>query len=205
MPLDEARAEQTRDELTRRLARALEPYARDDASRLASELVDRFVDVTPPEATPQSFEYVTMREGGSGGGTSVKPGNVVLKLADLIADMAAGATMLHDASHAPWKLVLGLLITGNSLRRTARLELDDAHACVLWTLWTIRDGRNTVAKGDVYDAVSRGRATFGRQPLSVKEIDDALGDLVRMRCIKQSVNYRGRWWLRERVRIAKYR
>lgn len=57
-------------------------------------------------------------------------------------------------------------------------------------LWSVRDGGNTVAKVEVFEAVTRERKRFGKRSLSTQEVDCALHELERMGCIKSSVNDR---------------
>jgi hypothetical protein len=96
---------------------------------------------------------------------------------------------------------VGALVTWDALYSSLQVEISEVQGCVLWSLWKERDDRYTAAKADVFDSVRRERTAFGMQPLTPQEVDYALDDLVRMRCIKQSVNDVGRWWLREWVTI----
>ncbi len=201
MGYDETKAEAKRQELRTLMAGAFGPAGGDEADRLAAEAVDHFASVTAPEAGALLATRTTLREGGLGGGTSTKPGNVVLNLRKLIVAIASGGLTIAGALAAPWTVVLGALVVWDALWSCLQLEISDVQACVLCGLWTSRDERGTVPKQEVPEIVNRERAKFSRQPLADEEIDFAVRDLTKMRCIGESVGDPTRWWLREWVRI----
>jgi hypothetical protein len=206
MEYDKTRAEEKRKELATLVTDALRPDAGDEAAVLAAEVVAHFARVTAPEAEPRAVGYLELevRDDGQGGATSTKPGNVVLNWGKLWMAIGSGSLTITGTLGVPWKLIVGALVTWNSLYKSLQVEISEAHACVLWALWNNKDDRRTVAKKDVHRKVNRERSKLGRPPMSPQEIDDALTVLVRMRCIKQSRVDPTRWWLRERVR-ATYR
>jgi hypothetical protein len=194
----EGQTEAKRQELRAAVSASLEEVAGDDAARLASAVIDYFASITAPEWEAR-MDLVVLRSGGLGGGSSTKPGNVVLNLRKLVVAIASGAITLAGAT-VPWALILGALVVWDNLWSSLQLKIDDDQACVLWTLWNGRDEDRTFPKPDVHEAVNRERSLFGRQPLGAGEIDHALGDLVRMRCIEDAADPE-RWWLREWVSI----
>ena len=200
MGYSEEKAEARRQELRAAVAASLDGVAGEDAARLASEVVDHFASVTAPHWEAR-FELVTLRPGGLGGGSTTKPGNVVLNLRKLVVAIANGAITIAGGLAVPWVLIVGALVVWDNLWSCLQLEIGDNQACVLWTLWNGRDEDRTFPKRDVQDAVNRERSRFGMQPLGAGEIDHAIGDLVRMGCIKDAVRDPGRWWLREWVSI----
>ena len=204
MGYEEEKAEAKRQELQGLIARTLEHMSSDEAARLAAEVTEHLADVTAPYWEPPPMHLVTLHAGGRGGTTTTKPGNVVLNLRKLIVAIASGTLTIAGAMAVPWALVVGALVTWDALYSSLQLEITEVQGCVLWSLWKERDEGLTVAKADVFDAVRRERMAFGLQPLTAQEVDYALEELVRMGCIRQSVNDVGRWWLREWVRI-KYR
>jgi hypothetical protein len=201
MGYDEEQAEQKRRELRGLIAQALEDVPTDEAAQLAADTVGHFADVTAPYWEAPPMELVTMRSGGHGGGTTTKPGNVVLNLRKLVRAIATGALTIAGTMAVPWTLIVGALVTWDNLWSCLKLKINDVQACVLWSLWQARDNHNTIAKADVFEAVKRERQAAGAQPLSQREIDYALDDLVKMRCIKQSSSDPERWWLREWVKV----
>lgn len=195
------KADQKRQDLEVIIAGSLRESGVDDAALLADRVVQQFADVTAPYREPERFEFMRLRPGGVGGGSTTKPGNVALNLGKLVRAIATGILTVAGAAATPWLLVIGALVTWDALWSCLNLKLTEDHACVVWALWKNREDNNTFPKSDTLDAVNRERAAFGNQPLSAMEVDRALSDLARMGCIEQSANDPQRWWLREWVRI----
>lgn len=201
MHVDEERAAAKRAEVTNKMAEGLRPIYGTDAEELARKTVQHFVQVTSPRWEPPPMHLLTMSPGGLGGGSTTKPGNVTLNLRRLVVAVASGTLTMVGATMAPWTLILGALVTWDSLWSSLQLDLGEADASVAWALWKTCDGDHTVAKGEVVAAVNYERGAFGKQPLSSQEIDFALGRLQRMQCIQEARTDTNRWWLREWVRI----
>lgn len=202
MGYDERRAEEKRKELRTLIAGAFRPLVSDQADRLAAEVMQHFISVSAPYWEPPFIEFITMHSGGRHGATSTKPGNVTLNMRNLVMAIASGILTITGAMATPWALLLGALVTWDSLWSCLQLEIGEVQASVLWALWKNRDENNTVAKNYVQDLVNRERAEFGQQSLTEKEVEYALKDLKRMGCIKESSNDAGRWWLCESVRVS---
>ena len=201
MGYEREQAEKKRRELQDLVAQALAKVQTDDAAQLAADTVGYFADITPPYGEASRMELVTMLPGGRGGGTTTKPGNVVLNLHKLVRAIATGALTVAGTMAVPWTLIVGALVTWDNLWSCLELEINDVQACVLWSLWQACDHRNTIAKADVLTAVRHEREVAGLQPLSEREVVYALDDLVKMRCIGQSSSDPERWWLREWVKV----
>jgi hypothetical protein len=202
MGYQQEKAEAKRQDLEIIIADALRRLEVNSADHLAGQVVREFVSLTAPYWDPPPLRFMTLQPGGLGGGSTTKPGNVTLNLRKLVRAIASGALTIGGAIATPWMLLVGALLTWDALWSCLRLEIGEDQACVLWTLWSMRDDRNTVAKAEIFEAVTRERQRFGKQLLSAQEVDYALHDLARMRCIKSAVDDPGRWWLREWVRVA---
>jgi hypothetical protein len=204
MGYETEKANAKRRDLNAIVAESLRGSGIDDADLLAAQVVQRFADITAPYYEPEPMRLMVLSEGGVGGGSTTKPGNVVLNLRKLVRAIASGILTIAGATAAPWLLLIGALVTWDALWSCLSLKLTEDHACVVWTLWKNRDDDNTFPKSGTVDAVNLERAAFGKQSLSAMEVNRTLDDLARMGCIKQSANDPQRWWLREWVRI-KYR
>jgi hypothetical protein len=183
------------------IAESLRDSGIDDADPLADQLIQRFADITAPYREPEKMRLITLGEGGIGGGSTTKPGNVVLNLGKLVRAIGSGILTIAGATTAPWLLVIGALVTWDALWSCLNLKLTEDHASVVWALWKNRGDSNTFPKAEALEAVNRERTAFGKQSLSAMEINRALDDLKRMGCIKQSANDPQQWWLREWVLI----
>lgn len=198
---DKDTAEAKRHEIQGLMAQALEGMPTEEARQLAAAAAGYFADIKAPKWEPPPMEMVTMHSGGRGGAVTTKPGNIVLNLGKLVRAIAAGALTIAGTMATPWTLLVGGLVTWDSLYSCLKLEINETQACVLWSLWQIRDDRHTVAKAEVFEAIQRERGAVDAPPLSQHEIDYALEELVKMRCIRQSSKDPERWWLREWVRV----
>lgn len=201
MGYETEKADAKRQDIKVIFAESLRESGIEDADLLADRLMQGFADVTAPYRESERMQLMTFSPGGIGGGSTTKPGNVVLNLGKLARAIASGILTIAGATAAPWLLLIGALVTWDALWSCLNLKLTEDHASVVWALWKNRDDENTFPKAGVLDAVNRERASFGKQPLSAMEVNRALDDLARMGCIKQSASDPQRWWLREWVRI----
>lgn len=197
---DEEMANAKRRELCELIEGSFEHLPTADSERLAAEVAGQFANVTPPYSEPLRVEMVTLRPGGRGGGTSAKPGNVVLNFRKLVVAIGSGVLTVAGTMAVPWTLLIGALLTWERLWSSAEIAITEEQACVLWSIWQTRDERNTVSKADVAAAVNRERSEFGKQPLNPREVETALEDLIGLGCIRQSRDP-ARWRLREWVRV----
>jgi hypothetical protein len=202
MGYQQEKAEAKRQELEAIIADALRGSEVGSAEQLAGEVVREFASLTAPYWSPPPLHFMTLQPGGLGGGSTTKPGNVTLNLRKLVRAIGSGTLTIAGATVAPWMLLIGALLTWDALWSCLRLEISEDQACVAWALWSVRDGGNTVAKVEVFEAVTRERKRFGKRSLSTQEVGYALRELERMGCIRASVNDPGRWWLREWVRVT---
>lgn len=201
MGYETEKADAKRQELHALVVGALQGSGIEDLDHLTDEVVHQFADITAPYWEAPPSQLMTMRRGGMGGGATTKPGNIRLNIGKLVRAIATGTLTIVGVMAVPWTLVIGALVTWDALWSCLKLDMSEDHACVVWTLWNGRDDGDTIAKGDVLQAVNLERSRFGKQPLSPQEVDRVLDDLVRMRCVQQSKNDPNRWWLREWVSI----
>lgn|GEM_PF-2246436 len=201
MGYDTKEAEDKRQEIHSLIATSLQESGISDANRVTDEAILQFVDITAPIVELAPIQFLTLRSGGIGGGSTRKPGNVRLNLGSLLRAIASGSLTIAGALTAQWMLVVAALLTWDALKSCLQLDISEDHACVIWAIWNDQDENNTVAKSDVFGAVNRERSRFGKQPLSTQEVDRALDDLVNMRCLQQSRNDSERWWLKEWVNV----
>jgi hypothetical protein len=112
--------------------------------KTAAAFVQRFIVVTPPTTAPVTIELVTLHEGGDGGGTSTKPGNVRFRVKTLMTAIAGG-TLTVAGITAPWMRPLGAWLVFDSLWQAVRVDLGETEAAVLWALRRTRDDTQTSA------------------------------------------------------------
>ncbi len=165
-------------------------------------IVSNFVRVEPPEKEPQFFEFITMTEGGRGGGRSVKPGNLFLNVRKLMTNIASSVLTITGTIALPWAAPFAALVIWNNVWSTLSVELSEREAAVLWTMWVDRDKDNCIPDAGLLERVNRELNINGRSVISQQELDDALDVLKKMGCIKRSAVDSKKWWLREWVRVS---
>src|SRR6476469_5785902 len=146
---DKGMVEAKRCELQGLIAQGLEGMPTEEATQLAAAAAGYFADIKAPRWEAPPLEMVTLHSAGRGGGVSSKPGNIVLNVGKLVRALATGALTIAGTMATPWTLLVGALLTWDSLWSCLKLEINETQACVLWSLWQVRDNRNTVAKADV--------------------------------------------------------
>jgi hypothetical protein len=78
MGYETEKADAKRRDLNAIVAESLRGSGIGDADLLADQVVQRFADVTAPYYEPEPMRLMVLGEGGVGGGSTTKPGNVVL-------------------------------------------------------------------------------------------------------------------------------
>jgi hypothetical protein len=187
---DEAAAELKRIEIVAEVQRALAQQLALDDAETARGLVDHFVTITPPEV-PQPASRL---------------GTVELNLARLVSAVRDG-TLTFTGATVPWTMMLGGLAVWKALWLNAppalptEIEITDADAAVLWSLWKTRDARDMVSKSAIVTAVNGELSNQGRPALTPTQIDTALLKLRRLKCIETARSAVNSFWLRECVQM----
>lgn len=128
MGYETEKADAKRQDVKAVIAESLRESGIDDADLLADRLMQRFADVTAPYREPERMQFMTFGEGGVGGGSTTKPGNVVLNLGKLVRAIGSGILTIAGAAAAPWLLVIGALVTWDALWSCLNLKLTEDHA-----------------------------------------------------------------------------
>lgn len=81
------------------------------ADSAAKEVLDNFVEITPPEKAPILIEFITLNSLGRRGGRSVKPGNLLLDRRKLFTAIASGVMSTVGVIAAPWTAFLARMGT----------------------------------------------------------------------------------------------
>lgn len=168
-----------------------------EALKAATEIVNNFTRVTPPEKEPVILELITMN--GRGRARSVKPGNVLLNFRKLLTSLAASGLAVVGAVAVPWTAPLAAIIIWDSVWSNLKVELSEREAAIIWTMWLNRDDDNRVSDAELLDMVNSELRKNGRSSISHQELDDSLKTLKRMQCIERSESDPSKWWLREWV------
>mgnify|MGYP000218040462 CR=1 FL=1 len=109
----EERDEEKREELTDIVKGVIQNYDIQNKEEISSAIIDHFVNITPPEKELRS-ELITIRQGGMGGGSSTKPGNIWLNWRKLLVEGAESILTVVGAVAVPlcWNRYMKLLLEG---------------------------------------------------------------------------------------------
>ncbi len=149
----------------------------------ATDLISVFARVTSPEKEEIRFHLITIGKGGMGGGTTTKPGNIILNLRKLVTTLAGGALTIAGALEASWTLVLGALVVWDSIYSGLQVPISEREATIIRSMWLNSDKRQTIAHRDLLALVNEHLERNGRAKISQQELSDSLGILERLTCI----------------------
>lgn len=204
MAYDTERSAEKLDDLGKFAASGLSHLDTTARASAAAYVVQNFARVTPPEKGEARLELITLDRGGIDGGTSTKPGNILLNMRKLVATLAGGALTIVGSTHSPWTLLLGALVVWDSIYSGSQVALSEREAAIVWTMWLKSDDKQTIPHAQLLPLVNDHLERHGRGRISPEQLADSLRILERMRCIQRSGTDPSRWWLREWVSV-KYR
>jgi hypothetical protein len=195
----EERAEEKRKELTDIVKDVIQNYDIQNKEKIASEIINHFVNITPPEME-ESWYFITIREGGLGGGSSTKPGNIWLNWRKLLVAGSESILTFIGAVAVPWLIPLAGLVVWNKIWSMLTIEISERHAVVIWTMWLNKDSENCIEHRLILNLVNQELLKYNRPQMNQQELDEVLKDLEKMECIEKTEG--NKWWLREWVKVV---
>jgi hypothetical protein len=169
-------------------------------------IVENFATVTPPEGGfSDRMMEMTVLNAGRTSGKNYRAGNIKLDMSKFFASIVNGALTFNGAitGYIPprYACVLGAITLWKDLYSSATVELSADDAIVLWTLWNARDDKNCVEKNKLLTLVNEEVADSSRKEITDKDLEKALSNLKKIRCIKESQSDNSKWWLSSWVSI----
>jgi hypothetical protein len=195
----EKRAEEKRKELTDIVKDVIQNYDIQNKEKISSGIINHFLNVTPPEMELR-IEFLTIRSGGLGGGSSTKPGNIWLNWRKLLVDGSESILTVIGALAVPWLISLAGLVVWNKIWSMVTVEISERHAVVIWTMWLYRDSENCIEDQLILDLVNKELLKYNRPEMNRQELNMILEDLKKMECIEETEE--NKWWLREWVKVV---
>jgi hypothetical protein len=195
----EERAEEKRKELTDIVKNVIQIYDIQNREKIASEIINHFVDITPPEIE-SSLNLITIRQSGLGGGSSTKPGNIWLNWRKLLVEGSESILTFIGAVAVPWLIPLAGLVVWNKIWSMLTIEISERHAVVIWTMWLNKDSENCIEHRLILNLVNQELLKYNRPQMNQQELDEVLKDLEKMECIEKTEG--NKWWLREWVKVV---
>jgi len=194
----EERAEEKRKEITGIVTGIIQNYDIQNKTEISSRIINHFLDITPPEMELR-LELITIREGGVGGGSSTKPGNIWLNWRELLVDGSESILTIVGAVAIPWLIPLAGLVVWNKIWSAVTIEITERHAAVIWAMWKNRDVENCIKDEVILDLVNKELSVYNRSEMGRRELDRILKEIEKMECIERTGE--NKWWLREWVKI----
>jgi hypothetical protein len=162
-------------------------------------IVSNFCAITPPEVD-ETMYMLTLSAAGRHGGSTTKPGNLLLNFRKLVAAVGAGGLTLAGIL-GPWTGILAALVLWDLLYSQLKVNLSEREAAVLLAMWKNCDLNNQIEQEAIFRTVNETLTRNGRHMLSEEELSDSLKTLEKMSCIQRVASIENRWWLRESVRV----
>lgn len=187
------------DEVHAHLSRELKGAGARKPAAVSAEIVRACVTVAvPAEQEDPRFGFASVRDGGQGGGTSRKPGNLEFNIFKACAIITAAAAV--GAAATPGALLLGCLILLGTAREATKVDLGGTEASVLWAMWRRRDAEDSIDKNGLADVVNAELKASGYPTLTSQQIDSAIVKLLHIKTIRRATSG-DRYLIRERVQI----
>jgi len=143
-----------------------------------------------------------MHSSGRGGGRSRKLGNIKLNINELVDGVANGAFVIAGAIQVPILIPMAFIILWRSLKNITEVELSENDAGVIWAMWVYRDrSKNIIPNTGLLQIINEHFKKYERAPITQKDLESSLDNLVKIKSIKKSKTSADNWWLCEYIRV----
>ncbi|MGY2963139.1 hypothetical protein ACVWZP_004088 [Pseudomonas sp. TE36184] len=169
-------------------------------SQVAIRALDAFTMLSPPVESEQYIQYIAVGSSRGSGGSSRKPGNLLLnwkKLMDIIPDISIASAGV--AGSQTWLAALIGLYVWNKVWRGAEEPLSDIEATTILALWKSKDARRRISEEMGLEKTNEWRQILSLPPLTTDQYREVINRLLKMQCIKMD---NGIIWLCEWVKVG---
>ncbi len=177
-----------------------------DALGLAENIVQEFIEFTPPGVVYQEAEgeheprhIIQIPPDKYRVPKSVKPGNILLNIGELFEAVSNAVFLVISVVAAPWAIPFAIVKLCREISRCIQITLREQDAAVAWTIWRHKDADNSVHVNDLLALVNEEFEKHGRPSISEHELNDSLEKLETIKCIIHPKGDLHRWKIRERV------
>ncbi len=165
------------------------------AEEIANFIINKYCQFTPPESVSGA---ITTGNGGIGGGTGTKPGNISFNLSNMAEHSAYPEIAIGAAIASPFITIFTILKILTFLRSSMTINLTDRHTAIVWTMSTYNN-ISYFNKTQLLELVNQELANNNRHPMTQQELDTLLKELEEHKCIKKVDT--DKWALEEKVEI----
>jgi hypothetical protein len=192
---DNTRLQEKRDELIQLVADVIG----ENDKVMASQIVDSFCSLTPPQDPPVVMHFITMNSRGYDGGESRKPGNLRLNWRKFLVDFPDIGLNIAGVVATPYLVPLAALSLWNKIWGHSAIQLSKEHATVLYAMWQGRDTQNHIENSQAFEKSGVLFGVYQWPPLDNHAFESILAELERIECIEcQDKTI----WLREWVKTS---
>ncbi len=173
----------------------------EDIQKLAEEVINNYCVITEPEYQyDTTIHNLTMNNGGMGGGSSRKPGNIWLNWRKLLIDGIDSIILAAGVIENSLLIPLAAILIWNKLWSEAKIEIDERHAVVIYAMWKNCDKEYNINQDKILISVNEQLSKYGKPKMKNKELEDILIGLDKMQCIEKKKE--NKYWLREWVKVT---
>lgn len=175
----------------------------DRANTLARSVVERCVDITPPEETDGwNVGLIVMGQGGFGPTlpSSRRLGNVRYDLEDFISATTAIA-LASGLMATPYLLPLAALNAFVDLYKAMKVPLSETEAAVAWTMWNTCMNDNIVDPSPLLDLVNKHLVENGRPKISKQLLETSIQKLEMIGFVERPEDDPTKWSLRDWIDV----
>ena len=152
---------------------------------MASQIVDSFCSLTPPQDPPAVMHYITMNSRGYNGGQSRKPGNLRLNWKRFLVDFPDIGLNIAGVVATPYLAPLAVLSLWNKIWAHSAIQLSKEHATVLYAMWQGRDTQNCIESTQAFEKSVVLFGVYQWPPLDNHAFENILAELERIECVER--------------------
>lgn len=158
-----------------------------------------FIQISAPQEAPPVMQMLTMSSlGNYSHGSSIKPGNILLNIRQLMCAVPGGVTLAYGMSNEiPLLQICAALQIWKSLVDAATIQITKEQAFVIVALWKNCDAANKIVPDKGFDATNALLSSYGESALTMIKYNHVIDSLVKLGCIALENNIIR---LRERIR-----
>jgi len=150
----------------------------------SADLLEQFIEVSSPILIEGQEQLVSIHENSSGGGISLKPGNIIVNWKKLSYNLPDFVITISAVTGPSWVIPFVLLNVIKMLYGVASLTLEADHATCLLALWEYNRGDTAIKESNGLLIINQFRAKNNQKPLSRAGFRKILDELESIKCVK---------------------
>jgi hypothetical protein len=167
-------------------------------NEITNFVLKKFAVIDPPKEE-KIIQYITFSSNsGIGGGSTIKPGNIILNWKKLLVEGMEHYLTIVGAAATPYLIPFAAIVVWNKVYALRQIKISENHAIVLSSLWDNRNYNNIVDSANILTIVNSYFSKYTIRQISKDEYNLIIDELYNLHILK--LNSDGTIWLRECVR-----